>query len=56
MIDDMTEFIARLALAMAATGAAIAFLLEGIPLGAVAIIAIAMMVRRSVESRVRVNR
>jgi hypothetical protein len=49
----MTEFVGRLALAMMATGIAVAFLLNGVPLGAVAVIAIAMLLRRSVERRVQ---
>ena len=49
----MTELIARFALAMTAVAVAIAFLLEGLPLGAVAVVAIAVFVRNSVERRVQ---
>jgi hypothetical protein len=48
----MTELIGRVALAIAATSVAITFLLNGIPLGAVAVIAIATLLRRSIERRV----
>jgi hypothetical protein len=51
----MTELIARLAWGMVATGAAVVFLLTGTPLGAVATIALAVLIRRSVEARIHIH-